>query len=77
MEEYVKICILENLFEAQRLKAALIEQDIPFVIENYSDSAYDGIFQAYLGWGAVQSTAANRERILAIIRDLRSILPEE
>jgi hypothetical protein len=77
MDDYIKICTLENLFEAQRLEAALIEQNIPFVIENYSDSAYDGIFQAYLGWGSVKSTADYRDRILAILRDLRDTPPEE
>ncbi len=76
MDEYIKICTLENLFEAQRLEAALIEQNIPFVIENYSDSAYDGIFQAYRGWGSVKSSPAFKDRILTIIQDLRSMPPE-
>lgn len=72
MDSYVKIETLENLFEAQRLGAILEQRGIPHVIESFHDSAYNGLFQSYRGWGSVQAPQEYRKTILEIIKDIRS-----
>jgi hypothetical protein len=76
MDSYVKIETLDNLFEAQRLGAILEEKEIPHVIESFHDSAYNGLFQSYRGWGSVQAPDEYREIILEIIKDIRRPVEE-
>lgn len=71
MDEYIKVDVLESIFEAQRLEAILQEQKIPHIIESYHDSAYDGLFQSYRGWGCVSSPAEYADVIEEILKDLR------
>ena len=67
-----KIAILESEAQAQRLSAMLDEQGIPHVIKSYHDSALDGLFQAYQGWGHVEAGAEHRSLVLDLIADLRT-----
>lgn len=75
MDQYEKVCSLDNVFEAQRLEAALTDRAIPFVIENHQDSAYNGIFQAFRGWGTVKAPPAYHDQILSVLHDLRAAEP--
>jgi hypothetical protein len=70
MEQYNKILILDNEIEAEFLDSVLIERDIPHLIRSYHDSAYDGIYQAQKGWGAVMAPEAFKEVIMSIYQDL-------
>ena len=77
MEEFKKILILENEIEARLLDSVLNERDIPHRIKSYHDSAYDGIYQAQKGWGAVEAPLSYKEEIISIYQDLpvRNQLP--
>ncbi|MGA2865688.1 MAG: zinc ribbon domain-containing protein [Verrucomicrobiota bacterium] len=66
-----RITTLENEIEADRLDLALRSMMIPHVMVSYSDSAFDGLFQAGRGWGHVESPKEHREVILSILNDLR------
>lgn len=70
--DYVKIAIVENTFEAQMLTSALESEGIPFRLVSYHDTAYDGLFQAQKGWGEVRAPERHRNTILEILQDLRS-----
>ena len=70
MEEFKKILILENEIEARLLESVLTERKIPHRIRSYHDSAYDGIFQAQKGWGAVLAPPEYQEEIQSIYEDL-------
>lgn len=72
MPEYIKIDTLDNIFEAQRLEAELDERGIPHLIESYHDSAYNGLFQSYRGWGSVQAPESFAAQIREILADLRT-----
>jgi hypothetical protein len=67
---YENIVELENEVEAGLIKAVLEERDIPFRIRSYHDTAYDGIFQAQLGWGHIEAPAEFADEIRRIYRDI-------
>ena len=71
MEEFEKIAILENGFEAQVLDSILTERHIPHLMRSYHDSAYDGLYQIVKGWGYVSAPPSCREEVLEILSDLR------
>ena len=71
-QEYVKIAILESIVEAQVIGSVLEEEDIPFMIRSYHDTAYNGLFQFQKGWGELSAPAACQEDILRILDDVRS-----
>ena len=71
MEEFVKIAVLENGFEAQVLESILVERDIPHLMRSYHDTAYDGLYQTVKGWGNVSAPRSYREEIMEILSDLR------
>ena len=67
-----KIAMLENEVQANLLESILKEQGIPHIIRTYHDSAYNGLFQASKGWGHVDAPREYKERILSILRDLKT-----
>jgi len=71
MEDYIKITILDNEIEAELLESVLTERSIPHLIRSYHDTAYDGLFQVQLGFGAVSAPAAYKEEIKEILSELR------
>lgn len=68
---FVNVATLDNLFEAQRLTFILEEEGIPFAIKSFHDSAYNGLFQSYLGWGIVLASADHEETIGQILEKIR------
>ncbi|MFW5777450.1 MAG: hypothetical protein ACOCZB_09220 [Spirochaetota bacterium] len=71
MRNYVKVAILNNEIEARLFSSLLDEERIPHFLRSYHDSAYDGIFQAQLGWGHVEADPRHHDRILELLGDLR------
>lgn len=76
MENFQKIAILENEFEAQLLKSILIEREIAHYIKSFYDIAYDGLFQKSNGWGAVFAAAQDEAEIIRVLFEIR-IQPAE
>lgn len=71
MDEYIKITILENEIEAMLLVSVLKERDIPYRLQSYHDTAYDGLFQTQKGWGAIMAPESFRKEIDDILSSLR------
>ena len=67
---YKKIVELANEIEAGLMREVLEERDIPFRIRSYHDTAYDGIFQAQLGWGHIEAPAEFADEISRIQADI-------
>ena len=67
-----KVDDIRDEIEGQQLRAILLEEGIPHHIRSYHDTAYDGLFQVQLGWGYVEAPATYKDRIKAILEDLRS-----
>ena len=71
-QPFINIAVLENIIEAQLIDSVLTEQDIPHRIRSYHDTAYDGLFQFQMGWGAVYAPPEYQENILGILNTIRS-----
>jgi len=70
MERFEKIVVLESEVRARLLEAELTARGIPHLLRSYHDSAYDGLFQNFKGWGRLDAPAEHREEILAILEGL-------
>jgi len=71
VRNYVKGAVLNNEIEARLLSSLLDEEGIPHFLRSYHDSAYDGIFQAQLGWGHVEADPRHHDRIVELLDDMR------
>ncbi len=71
-QEFVNIAILENIIEAQFIESVLNEYGIPHRIRSFHDTAYNGLFQFQLGWGALWAPLSFKAEILEILHDIRS-----
>jgi hypothetical protein len=72
MESFIRIAALENVTESQLIASILDERGIPHRIRSFHDTAYDGLFQAHMGWGEVHAPKAFKEEILEVIQAIRS-----
>lgn len=72
-----KIVELENEVEAGLMRSVLEEENIPFRIRSYHDTAYDGIFQAQLGWGHIEAPPEFADEIRRIHSDILADSEEE
>jgi hypothetical protein len=71
VDDFVKIIVLDNEFEAQLVDSILKERDIPHRMRSYHDTAYDGLFQAQKGWGHVDAPEGFAGEIRNIVHELR------
>jgi hypothetical protein len=71
MDKLEKIAVLDSEVQAELVDSVLSEQEIPHLMCNYHDPAYDGIFQTHRGWGHVEAPAAFKDEILAVIEDIK------
>jgi hypothetical protein len=71
MEEYKKIAVLDDEFEAGLLDSILTEREIPHRMRSYHDTAYDGLFQAQKGWGFVAVPDQYETEVTEILADMR------
>jgi hypothetical protein len=70
-EPFVRIIVIENPIEAQVIGDALRQEGIPHEMRSYHDTAYDGLFQAQLGWGELRAPAALAEKIRRLVSEFR------
>ena len=72
-DKLIKITVINNPVEAALFKSTFEDADIPFIIKENYDSAYDGIFESVKGWGEIYSPEKYKDEILKIIENLRLI----
>ncbi len=72
MPQFAKIATLDNMIEAQVMEDILRDQDIPFRIQSFHDTAYDGIFQLQKGWGVIYAPAEYGKEIIEILESVRT-----
>jgi hypothetical protein len=65
-----KLLTLDNRFQADLLTDALDKEAIPFLLREYKDTAYDGLFIGQKGWGTVMVDEKQMEAARAIVDDL-------
>lgn len=66
-----KVALLQNEIEAELLEMELTKRNIPHCIVSYHDSAFDGLFQLYRGWGHVEAPGEHKATILSVIEAIR------
>ena len=79
MEDFEKILILDNEFEAELMEEVLMDKQIPYGIIIREDSALGGIVDLEEGWGYLEAPARFRDEIMKISREIQesSTDPEE
>jgi hypothetical protein len=70
MENYEKILVLNNEFEAALLEEVLTDRNIPHGIVTSDDTALGGIMEMELGWGYVEAPATYKDEILKIFAEI-------
>jgi len=65
-----KVITLDNRFQADLLTDALDKEGIPFLLREYKDTAYDGLFIGQKGWATLMVEEASLEAARAIAHDL-------
>jgi hypothetical protein len=76
MENFEKILVLNNVFEAERMEEILTAKEIPYAIIMLGDSVLGGITQLEKGWGYLEAPERFREEIMEIFREI-SVAGEE
>jgi len=76
-EEFVPVRVVENAFEADRIRATLDEQGIPVLVRTFEDTAYDGIYVSQKGWGYVEVPESEKERAERIVAKFLDDFPAE
>ena len=71
MDEWIKVAVLDNDFEAQVLDSLLREDGVEHYLKSYQDAAYDGLFQRSGGWGAVYAPASLGGVIRRLLEEIR------
>ena len=71
-QEFINIATLDNIIEAQLIDSILSELNISHQIRSFHDTAYDGLFQFQMGWGALWAPVSSKTEILEILHDVRS-----
>ena len=70
MERFEKIAVLNTAVQAQLVAGVLSERGIPHVLRSYHDSAYDGVYQGFMGWGHIEAPQRFRQEILEVVDEL-------
>ena len=65
-----KLITLDNRFQADLLTDALEKEGVTFLLREYRDTAYDGLFIGQKGWGTVMVDEAAMETAQSIVDDL-------
>ncbi|HON08365.1 MAG TPA: hypothetical protein PLW02_09745 [Verrucomicrobiota bacterium] len=72
LNEFVTIAQVSDEISAGYLKSILSQRNIPHLIISYYDSAFDGLFQLYKGWGCIRAPIKYKDEILSILNDIKS-----
>lgn len=75
-EEFVPVKVAESAFEADRIRAVLEQEGFAVMVRSFHDTAYDGIYQAQKGWGAVEVPQNEKERAERVVNELEQAFSE-
>ena len=79
MEDFEKILVLDNEFEAELMEEVLMDKQIPYGIIAREDSALGGIVDLEEGWGYLEAPPRFKDEIMKIYKEIHesSTEPEE
>jgi hypothetical protein len=73
LNKWVKIHVIESIFEMDMLKDALDKEGIRYTIKEYKDTAYDGLFILQKGYASLSVMECDKDRTLTIIKRIKSL----
>jgi len=76
MEEFEKILVLDNEFEAEINEEVLLDKKIPYAIIVRDDSALGSITELESGWGYLEAPEQFRDEITKIYKEIQDSAPE-
>jgi hypothetical protein len=65
-----KLITLDNRFQADLLTDAFAKAEIPFLVREYKDTAYNGLFVTQKGWGTVMVEESKWEEAKTMAEEL-------
>ena len=68
-EKFVRLKVVQSLFEGQRIQALLQAASIPVMLNSYGDTALDGLYQAQKGWGEIRVPESRKDEAETIIEE--------
>ena len=71
MEDFEKILVLDNEFEAELMEEVLMDKQIPYGIIIREDSALGGIVDLEEGWGYLEAPVRCREEVMKIYKEIK------
>jgi len=71
MIKYQKIITLENEIEARLLSSILDQENIPYLLKSYHDSAYGGLWQMQKGWGYIEAPENFKGKIISVYQGIK------
>ncbi len=74
---YILAYTLANRFEADIIADALEQENIPFWIKSFEDTAYDGLFVFQKGWGHLMVPSEYYHKTLQIVYSLLKDSPKK
>ncbi len=74
---WVKVGVIENRFEGDRISQVLKEAEIPFIIRSFLDTAYDGLYLPQKGWGVVMVPKEFETQAKTMIVEIKTTFKEE
>ncbi|MBI4621497.1 MAG: hypothetical protein HY739_15290 [Desulfobacterales bacterium] len=77
LDRLSRVCVLENRFEGDVIRDALEKEGITFIIREFRDTAYDGLFITQLGWGEVMVSDEEVKRAEETIDNIRKDIAKE
>ncbi len=80
-DRWVKIRTVENIFEMDTLRAAFEKEGIEYMVKEYKDTAYDGLFILQKGYATFYTREEDEAAAKAIVRGMsllpHAVLPED
>lgn len=77
MARWVKAGVIESRFEGDRVSQVLKETGIPYIINSFLDTAYDGLYVPQKGWGRVMVPEEFFEKAEKIVAEVKMFFQEE
>ena len=74
-KNFVKVKIAPNQFYGEMVKEVLQREGIPTILRVYRDTAYAGIFEYQMGWGAILVPREFTDRAIKLIEQFERTTP--
>lgn len=75
--DLVRVHTVENRFEADLLIQSIQQEGIPVLLRRFEETAYDGLFVAQMGWGAIFVPADFEEAARGLIEGILDRVEKE